>query len=388
MNINYYNKYLKYKHKYVKLKMKIENTIKPQNEDREKFENDFIKDLHTNIMKLEFMHDLKSKKVRDKTFYDLLKQNVITIENNIPEDREEYLQELIMNRHHNDLKKSLLDDKTIVTNTPSFSDYGMVFDNLTFRSTNIKKLQKLFGVTDYYETFIGNCEKFIKSPNATLSLTFLNDGELKSEFLHRAVLIGFLPKSKNSLLAFAPYNDYTEYNLAFEKQLKLLLKFCNEVNECKNKLKFIEIQLKFLNEILEMKDKLECLINTKTIKEKGVYYEEIKKIVERVIFSMKEARDSSYIDEMLTIKKNGEKPMFITTDRILTFRCILNKIPVINILNGIIRYIADYRGNKLRIIGNPFELFDDSINPNPQTEAIIRKILRSPVLQIVNNYKN
>ena len=75
---------------------------------------------------------------------------------------------------------------------------------------------------------------------------------------------------------------------------------------------------------------------------------------------MKEARDSFYIQEMLEIQKNNNNNIiFITTDKILTFRCVFNKISVINILNGMIRYLIICKDSNIKVIGNPFEIFVD-----------------------------
>jgi hypothetical protein len=108
------------------------------------------------------------------------------------------------------------------------------------------------------------------------------------------------------------------------------------------------------------------------------------KDIEKIVFSMKEARDSYYIQEILEMNKDKKQNIFITSDKILTFRCLLNKISVINTLNGIIRYIVLFDNNKFRIIGNPFEIFDNTkdniIIQEPNN--MISHILSNPTIKL------
>jgi hypothetical protein len=386
----YKYKYNKYKHKYNKLKLLESEDKKMKNTQ---FDINFSSNMHTNIMKLEFLHDLDTSKVKNKKFYDLIKQKEIEISGEIPSDKEEYLKQVFINYNSLPLKDKITKNLNPI-NIKNLSDFVAVFDNKTFNKSINKKLEHIFNIKEYHKTFVGNCEEFLTSNSVSIDSEFLNSNKkLKTEFLREAVLIGFLPKSKNKLIPFAPFNSYNKYTDSFELELLNLLNFCNESIDCESELKFVDIQLEFLNELKIIKKLINLLLLKSTHNEKQEEYSLIIERIEKVVFSMKEARDSFYIQEMLEIQKNNKNIIFITTDKILTFRCVFNKISVINILNGMIRYLIICKDSNIKVIGNPFEIFIEDNSPSiidtvssKKIQSIITDIVENPIISLKQNF--
>ena len=393
--MDYYNKYKKYKMKYEKLKLSIKETA-PTKDD--KFDKEFEADPYKNIMKLEFVHDLTKNKVKNNTYYDLIKSEELKIPNDVvlPKDVEGYLKNQLDDLEKGTLKKYMIKENNI-NEKLNLSEYAIVFDNLTFRQNIIMKIVNIFGITDYYQTFIGNCEDFNNSKEdlnddsnedvkkiSSIYKQFLDEnGELKQEFLEEAVLIGFLPKSKNYLLKFQNFNKIKQYKDSILDELKLLLKFCKEVNDVKDKLKFTGANVNFQEDLIKLIPILNNLINEKDDSKKSNIYAKHKDKIASLVFSMKEARDGFYIKEITNLQKDNKKIIFITTDKILTFRCILSNISVINILNGMIRYLAIFTGKQMRIIGNPFEIYNNKTKiPTKEVKDIIKTIIDNPLLSM------
>lgn len=387
--INYF-KYKKYKNKYKKLKLLYSNNKKMKNTD---FDKEFNDNMHNSIMKLEFYHDLDSKKVKNNKFYDLVKQKELEIDENVPVDKEDYLKQIFINYSDEPLKdKITIDPKPI--SIKDLSNFTAVFDNITFTNPIINKITKIFNINEYYKTFIGNCEEFLNG-SSEIEPQFLDSKKnLKLEFLREAVLIGFLPKSKNYLLSFSQYNDFkhnSKYTDKFETELKRLLLFCNEAVSYKKKLNFNGIQLNFFNDLIKIKNAITIILTKSSNNEKKDEYDLSRDLIEKVIFSMKEARDSFYINEMLEIQKINPDIIFITTDKILTFRCVFNKISVINILNGMIRYLIICKDSNIKVIGNPFEIFNNSESitntlSSKKIKDIITDIIENPIMSLKQNF--
>jgi len=388
MNNCYYNKYLKYKHKYQKLQLQLGEDKKMKSTD---FDIQFNDDMHTNIMKLEFAHDLDGKKIKNQKFYDLVKQKEIEIDKNIPSDVEGYLKQAFVNYTGLPLKDKLVEDKSKLE-IKDLSGFTAIFDNATFTKPLGNKLKLIFGIGEYYQTFIGNCEDFLNA-HTKINPEFLDSkGKLRVEFLRQAVLIGFLPKSLNALVLYAPFNDFREtFTTTLEKELIKLQLFCTEAIGFEKQLGFSGVQADFLADLKKIKKSIGEILTKATNTEKETEYRLKKQLIEKVVFSMKEARDSFYISEMLQIQKINPNIIFITTDKILTFRCVFNKISVLNILNGMIRYIIICSNSKIKVIGNPFELFDESNSVtselnSKQISSIITDIVTHPVLGLKQNF--
>ena len=407
--MDYYQKYKKYKDKYIKFKLdKFESKEFYESDDSE-FGEDFKKNLHLNIMRLEFSHDIGTKKIQGQEMYDLIKNKEVVFNiKGIPVDKkkEDYLKNEFIHFDKSSFKgkfKNINIDKKKTEDINDLSNWNAVFDNLTDNQNLINKLHFIFGISNYYKTFIGNIESFIlKSDIATVNIEpkdinnqFITDGKLKKEYIKEAILIGFLPKSLSGLLSFAPYLNFTKITDNFEIHLKYLLEFCNEVKILSKNINFEDIQKKYVNELISLIPKIKKILNEEDKNNKYIMYkDDVRKLVEKLIFSMKEARDGYYIEEINEIKKEktSNNIIFITTDKIQTFRCILNGISVVNILNGMIRYLAIYNNdNQLKIVGNPFEIFDEK-NPIMYTQTsekikdIIKDIMSNPIMKVKKNF--
>ena len=381
----YFNKYKKYKNKYTSLKLK-DPTIKSL--VNTKFDEEFKKNIYSGIMKLEFVHDLGKNKIENKIFYDLINKKEIYINETVPSDSEDYIIKQILNFNDGVFKNNYSLDNTEF-NIKSIADYHVVFDNVTYSENLINKLKVIFGINNYYETFIGSCEKMIQHKNK-LSDQFFENGKLKSKYIKESLLIGFLPISQNTLINYIPFKKFANKLESIEGELKILHTFCKEVitiyNSYRYELKLDEeFYLYFINSIKKINDVLDEYFKESNNKLKLDLYIVNKTKIEQIIYSMKEARDSYYIEELEEILQENKKTIFVTTDKILTFRCILKNIPVINITNFMIKFIVLFDNNKLRIIGNPFELLDTD-NPtkyqSEKTKSIINNIIGNPIFKI------
>jgi len=378
----YLNKYNKYKNKYTSLKLK-DPTIKSL--VNTKFDEEFKKDIYSGIMKLEFVHDLGKKNIEDKKFYDLINKKEIIIDETVPSDSEDYIMKQILNFNDGVFKNNYTLDNTEF-NIKSIADYHAVFDNVTSSDNLINKLKVIFGINNYYETFIGSCEKMIKTENK-LSDQFFDSGKLKFKYIKESLLIGFLPISQNRLINYVPFKKFTNKLETIEEELKILHTFCKEFfvlyKENKKQIKK-ELYREFILLIQGVNEALDEYFSVADDK-KSFIYKYKRGYIEKLVYSMKEARDSYYIEELEEILNENKKTIFVTTDKILTFRCILKNIPVINITNFMIKFIVLFDNNKLRIIGNPFELLDTDNPTKYQTEktkSIINNILGNPIFKI------
>ncbi len=174
----YFNKYKKYKNKYKSLKLK-EPIIKSL--VNTKFDEKFKKDVYNGIMKLELVHDLGKNKIENKIFYDLINKKEIYIDETVPSDSEDYIIKQILNFNDGVFKNNYSLDNTEF-NIKSIADYHVVFDNVTYSENLINKLKVIFGINNYYETFIGSCEKMIQQKNK-LSDQFFENGKLKFKYI-------------------------------------------------------------------------------------------------------------------------------------------------------------------------------------------------------------
>lgn len=378
----YFNKYKKYKDKYKSLKLK-EPIIKSL--VNTKFDEKFKKDVYNGIMKLELVYDLGKNKIENKIFYDLINKKEIYIDETVPSDSEDYIIKQILNFNDGVFKNNYSLDNTEF-NIKSIADYHVVFDNVTYSENLINKLKVIFGINNYYETFIGSCEKMIQQKNK-LSDQFFENGKLKFKYIKESLLIGFLPISQNTLINYVPFKKFTNKLETIEEELKILHTFCKEFfvlyKEHKKQIKK-ELYNKFILLIQDVNEALDEYFLVADDK-KSYIYKNKRMYIEKLVYSMKEARDSYYIEELEEILQENKKTIFVTTDKILTFRCILKNIPVINITNFMIKFIVLFDNNKLRIIGNPFELLDTD-NPtkyqSEKTKSIINNILGNPIFKI------
>lgn len=326
---------------------------------------------------------------------------------------------IIFNKIHNNIMDSNNYLEEIPTDTKILSSLvnncSMIVDNINNNNTTITKLQKIFGITECCETFIGNCESYENTK--TINPQFLTDDgtELKLEYIKQAILIGFMPKSKNAFLSFFHYDNFIRYTNEMDEQIQLFIQFCEEVLECKNKVEFTQTELKYINEINKLKKELTDVITLRNNKytkysdlgRKDCEYDKITNYVREIILTVKEFRYNCYIEELLNIQKH-KQIVFITTDRFLSYQCILKNIPVINFVDEpsslkikkgyvpkplfeLIKYMTVYKDGFIKIMGSLREIFDEE---NTITEAvtiqrikeIITEIMRLPLIRMRNSF--
>jgi hypothetical protein len=383
---NYYYKYVKYKIKYMDYKDKNGKKFK-----------EFIKsDIYNGLLNIDFLHDNPKKSVKNNIFYDMINEKEIIIYNGtIPENIEYFLhnqlidfndKESIFNNKFSDYTQKI-DITQNLNKVLDLQEYVCVLDKSVNNKEMELKLSTIFNITNFEPTFIGNCELFLNN-NTTILQKFLTpSGKLKSKYLIEAIKIGFLPKSINNIINFKSLKCCNDI---LYKELKLIELYIDECVPILKKIK-TEFYKKYLDDLLKIK---QTLIKIKNIDDINKYYDIFtKKLIEKIVFSMKESRDIYYIEEIKNlIKKNPiKKYILITGDLIQSYRCIISNISTINTVLSIIRFIALYYNGNLNIIGNPFELLSNKKEvikqqfTNYYKRELISKILLNPIITLRNN---
>lgn len=410
---NYYFKYLKYKIKYMSHKGKKEQEFKK-----------LIKDnLQNGLINIDFLHDNSSNQVKGKVFFDMVNEKAIKIyDKSQPDDLESFIHNELIDLAVGETDDSVMTQYFSINNNENkidnLSDYICILDKSVDNEEMKIKLKTIFGITQYEKTFIGNCEKFLNSSNVEIDDIFLDKkGELKKEYKLEAVKIGFLPISKNTILNFNTlsskdpdklYKELNKLKLYIEETIHLFGRTKNE---------FLKL---FISDLIIAKTKLENINNKNDVENKYLNPEyrettptkstvllqktspinETKDIIEKIIISLKEARDIYYIEEikqkMEKQKKNKQKVgkqkaegqkikkyILVSGDLIQCYRAILEDISCINVVLSMIRFMSIYNDNKLNIIGNPFELI--SSNDKIVEKYINHKIKKSLISDILSN---
>jgi hypothetical protein len=347
------------------------------------------KDLEDGLLHIDFLHDNPSSRVKNKEFYDMIKEKKIQIyKGSKPEDLENFLHNEIINFQNNDsIFKSNMkysNKKILYENLSSFVG---ILDKSVDNDEMKLKLNSIFGLKEFELTFIGNCEKFLNNSTVKLDNKFFLNGNLKDEYILEAIKIGFLPQSQNKLINYNSFYNSTDKILY--QELVLLNKYIIESMPIIKKYKST-----FFENYYEDLDKIKkCLNLIKTPEDINLYYKNISDKIDLIILSMKEARDIYYIKEINIMKEKNpnKKYLLVSGDMIQSYRGIINNISVINVSLSMIRFIALYEKKNLYMIGNPFELISSKkeiINLNSEFQKkIIKDILLNPVIKLKSNIK-
>jgi len=381
-------------------------------EKNEKEFKEFInKNISDGLINIDFLHDNPSSLVKGKEFYDMINNKEINIYNKSkPKDLENFI--------HNELIDLVVDENdTIFQNIfvknesnnklENLSEYICILDTSVNNDEMILKLKTIFNIKHFEQTFVGNCEKFLTSTvNASIDKMFLTTkNNLKLEYVVEAIKIGFLPLSKNQIINFNALNN-TNLQTVLNELNKIKLYIDESLVSIKKVKKYFGINFaeRFIDTLENLKKKLLLINNIDDVK--NIYFIEenkkknyddnkisIKESVEKVVFSLKEARDIYYIEEIkILMTKNLKKNyILVSGDLVQSYRAIISNISTINVLLSIIRFMGIYNLNKLNIIGNPFELIssnkeivnkylDDNIKKD-----IIKNILSNPIINLRRN---
>lgn len=399
MKRDYRKLYNKYKIKYIELK------------NEKNLYNMLDRDLMEGLLSLDFLHDNARSLVKGKIFYDMINGKKITVtDKTMPKDIESIIHNYFIKLSNNE-ESVLSKDYEMVKNKlriQDFGEYTAIYDISTDNDEMRKKLGAIFNLTKSKETFILNCEKFLKKKtlpddskkkgvdkeisNLKIPDEFLENGNLKDEYLLEAIRVGFNPISRNSILN---YNNFSKRGLAYY-EYKKLIEFSKEMLEVLKEKDFeSELNKDFISDLEGLKI-CDPLIKSKEDFDNKFFPDKLKKgekkkpdkdlnvKIHRLILSMKEARDIYYIEEIKNMKKG--KYILVSGDLIQSYRAILANISSINVMLSIIRFIGLYYRNKLNLIGNPFELLSSNVNTmelykTPILRKIFRGIIQNPILQ-------
>ena len=383
--INYKEKYLKYKAKYKDYKIKYYAHIKGKESE---FRNVFKDDIKSGLLQSDFIHDIKSK-VKDEEYYDMLNaEKIIITSSSNPEDLESFLHNELINLNSNE--ESLLESILSKSSTPNkqinFNSYTIILDKSADNNEMLKKLATLFNITKFDVTFVGTCEQLLTSKTIIMDNQFMkNKKELKLEYIIEAIKIGFFPISKNGILKHSTID------------IEMIKIFAKEALQCIKKYKinkeFHEDFIKDLQYILDYKNPTNentIVVNAKYKKNNDK--SEIDKKLERVVYSVKEARDIFYIEEIKKkeLLNKDTKYILVSNDLLQCYRAIVDNISCINLVLSIIRFIAIYDNNELYFFGNPFELISTQkeiikIYESKHIKDIVNNILSNPIIRMKRN---
>ncbi len=118
---------------------------------------------------------------------------------------------------------------------------------------------------------------------------------------------------------------------------------------------------------------------------------ETYKIIESIVMSLKKTRDIYYIEEIKQKMDSKNNYILVTGDMIQSYRAIIENISTINLVLTMIRFLALYDNEQLKIIGNPFELISTNTNirnnyiNDKNKKEIIKQILSNPVINLRKN---
>ncbi len=370
---------IKYKTKYYLLKDKL--GIK---DDIINALNKSLNDNYTNtINSMEIIHDIKNN-IDDLHIMDFINQ--IDISYNEFENVEDFVKIKIAKESYENNK---LFDSDVIKNMI------IVFDNATENYEIIQKLYYLFGITKYYKTFIGESEKLLTSSEDKIDKTSFYDiskNRIKDEYINEALSIGISLKM-DKIFSYKPFLDNSDPDKIC-KELKKIYEIYNEYIETfKNDYKNTNYQeifeYIFDGPAIDQIKKILFDINNNPNSNDIIYNKYIKKVnmnttgIKNLIYSVKEARDGYYLEEIKKMKENNI--LFITNDLILSLRAFYDNISCIHTYQSKIQYIGIYQNDDLFFMNNPFELlikgnYKDNENYRNLNKIDIKKDLINNIL--------
>lgn len=380
---SYYYKYQKYKIKYMLHKSKNE----------QKFKDYINENLSDGLISIDFLHDNLSSKVKGKKFYDLVNNKEIKVySGSKPQDLESFL--------HNELIDLSNGEKTVLNNifingNPDrkqldLSGYIVVLDKSADNEEMKIKLTTIFEITQYESTFVANCEKFLNSKNIIIDKKFLTTRKtLKRYYLIEAIKIGFLPITQSNIINFNSLSNSNEQVLFDE--LQVIKQYVDEsLIIITKKMLNTELNDDFCQDLKKIKIILAQIIDVTDIKTKYLANNDSIGLIEKVILSVKEARDIFYIEEIkqqMNLDPN-KKFILVSADLVQCYRAIIANISTINLVLSLIRFMAIYDNKKLKFIGNPFELISSNQKiiqkyiGDENKKQIIKSILSNPIINL------
>ncbi len=333
------------------------------------------------ILKHEFIHDNKNEIEyfkENKILLDFINKKEVILDTNIKEP-EQQIKNLIFD--------NLCFDKFCFSNEKFKNDiieinkeHIFVFDNAALTKHYLKNIKIIFQNIEYkiYIPFIYLAEQTIITEknlnhmqidiqskfgesNVIIPIIMENN-ELNNFYKEIADNIGLIKKNndKYKLLNYNLFNKsfYIEKNNKKNKSIKELNNIQNNfydekkkevdylyiyLSENKDKNIFFNKHFKKAYTLLNKFYKLSDILKKEKIDE-FIFH----KIIKKIVFSLKEARDTYYFIEIKKYQEIKKKSnfVFITTDEISNVRCVINRISSINIYNGIPRYINYINNNK------------------------------------------
>jgi hypothetical protein len=397
----------------------------------------FLNDPGKAVLNLEFFHDNKSlvnELTLHKTFWDMETLDIIDIRK-YKNVNEKYLKKemtkLINREGDSRLKTEFTSINNNLTNSSSVIDFHdddnsnpraesdhrsgrlsnfiPIFDNQQNTETNRKKLDYYFGIKhdNSYDVFIRKCEALLTEKKTNLDTLeyfklFRNtNGTLKQEYLVESIKIGFDPIHQNSLINYnliSQLYSHTSLSEIIKKEIRSTLSILRSIRTFVTTApQLIDAKLyayitKYKNTI-PIDDVIEELGDVLT--RQSIDKTKLSKTIQ-LLLSMKECRDTQYINEIKTMQLQypDKQFIFLTIDEILAYRCVLSGISVINVVNQFFRFIAFYESeNSVRIVSNPFALFlDDEVHEdddpmNIRMKSIIDELLNHPIMELRKNNK-
>jgi hypothetical protein len=333
------------------------------------------------ILVCEFIHDNKedADNVYNQKFYDFYghKKNmngkdVLKIIS-IPSKKadfvpEEYLKNILLTRkdfiYHKEVIKffdvNMIDDKEVIIVFDNQADKDVLLENLI--QMNYKNIYIPFvhlcennifpkcTTNELFKTYETKVKKYLefKDVNGKSIFRIVNDDIYKRNNDKNMFFNGMIGRWYKKYARCIGYNYITNELINFN--------FLHDISNKERTRKHVDCFLRFVdmlkNGTKSEKRWYECYFKEFLQKydlrtEKNLLKKCIVDELKKIIYSMKEARDTLYFIEIIEVLK-GKNVIYITTDEISCMRCMLYKIGMINYLGNMFRYfgILDKKTNK------------------------------------------
>lgn len=276
-----------------------------------------------------------------------------------------------------------------------------VFDNGTFNYDIIQKLYLLFEIDKYKNTFIGECEKLLTCNFTKIDRNDFIDGSLniiKNEYIKESLSIG-VSLTMTEIISYKPFFEDNMKDKLINELKKMYNIYQTFYDKLKNNYKNTDYEetFNYLFNIILIQKHLKKII----YKNKNIMYDDntiynnynneiVKNLIKNTIYSIKEARDSYYLEEIKQMK--NDNIILITNDLILSLRAIYENINCIHTYQNNIQYISFYQNDNMYFINNPFDfiikgdyrndILFNNLNKIDTKRKILENILSNPIAKL------
>lgn len=375
------------------------------------------------ILNLEFQHDNKDAKLYDNMkLLDMINNKLFKLNYLITKEPESILKDLLFKEICYN-KICFNNIKFQKNNLDQSDNYIVVYDNMQFDKKNLELTERLLGKKfKVFIPFIYLAETLITTKNMTINKKIENIKIMYPEY--ELIFDNYYDNDGNILLYYKNLMDdigmtqingtyriinYKIYNKDYNKET-FILQLEIIYSYLKNYTKYSDNNLFFLLYLNPIYKKISDLLDNEINPDYSIISDEKLKMLYdddnlKVLFmSLKEARDTYYIKEILKHKeiKTNYNYIYITKDEISNIRCVINKISTINLLEHKPRYFCFIHNNMLFMklfdifhiyTDNTYDLYKHTQKINSEnifkySKSIITKIIGGGILKNIERNIN